>query len=130
MRALKQVPNEELVQLAFVLQDAAEDVLLDSKTKEPRVPRDTGALERSGTVSPASVSRNTVNVLLSYGGPSSPHFVDYAKIIHDDVSRTYKRPGSGPKFVSTHFERRQEDIEKKALESIDEAVRRVKLPGM
>ncbi len=130
MLQLGALPNEELVQLAFVLQDSAEDVLKDSKTKEPLVPRDTGALERSGQVSPAIIRNNTVDILLVYGGPSSPHNVNYAGLVHEDMTRTYKRPGSGPKFVSTHFERRRVEIEDKALGALDDAVRKVKLPGV
>ena len=130
MLQLGVLPNEELIQLAFVLQDAAETVLKDSKTKEPLVPRDTGALEKSGQVSPAIIKNNNVDVLLVYGGPSSPHNVNYASLVHNDMARTYKRPGSGPKFVSTHFERRKDEIENDALGALDDAVRKVKLPGV
>ncbi len=130
MSQLGALPNEQLIQLAFVLQDAAEDVLQDSKTKVPLVPRDTGALERSGKVTAAQIQNSAVDVLLVFGGPSSPHNVSYASLVHDDMSRVYKRPGSGPKFVSTHFENRKREIENNSLGALDDAVRKVKLPGM
>ena len=43
-----------------------------------------------------------------YGGVgTSGALVGYANQVHDDLRpRIYKKPGSGPKFLSTHAERR------------------------
>ena len=73
----------------------AEQILEASKTIPPMCPVDTGALEATGRVEQAPGGQAVV-----YGGSG----VEYANPVHDDLRpRRYKKPGSGPKFVETHF---------------------------
>ncbi len=81
----------------------ANQLLKDSLTKQPFVPEDTGDLRSTGRVEAVQEGYSVV-----YGGPAiSGKFVDYAGYVHDDlpggVEKKYTTPGSGPKFVETHF---------------------------
>lgn len=87
------------------------DILRDSKTVPPRVPVDTGALQGSGHVEPATIQGSVVSGQLTYGGAYGGSEVDYAVHVHENMAATYKRPGAGPKFVEAHFRRRESEIE-------------------
>lgn len=85
-------------------------VLRDSKEKPPRVPVDTGALMSSGFTEPSKVDGKTIRAAIGYGGTGG---VDYAVYVHDNANgriKHYRRPGSGPKFLSTHLETRQPEL--------------------
>ena len=86
-------------------------VLRDSKEKPPRVPVDTGALMSSGFTEPSKISGKTIHAAIGYGGTGG---IDYAVYVHDNMNgriKHYKRPGSGPKFLSTHLDQRQPPVE-------------------
>lgn len=86
----------------------AEQVLEDSHTRVPFVPEDTGDLASTGRVEKAPGG-----YAVMYGGASdNGKYVDYANQVHDDLRpRIYTRPGSGPKFVETHYLIRTSDAE-------------------
>jgi hypothetical protein len=102
-RNLTKVINKTLIQ-----------ILRDSKTVPPRVPLDTGALQSTGRTEPAKIEGNQIKGSVMYGGFAGPpysQFVDYAVLVHEDVSgRQYHRPGSGPKFIEAHFNRHLPEI--------------------
>jgi hypothetical protein len=87
-------------------------VLRDSKEKPPCVPVDTGALMSSGYVEPAVLEQgHIINAAIGYGGIDNT--VDYAVYVHDNLNgriKHYKRPGSGPKFLSTHLDSRTPEL--------------------
>lgn len=93
------------------------DVLKDSKEKSPRVPLDTGALQSSGFVEPCKIDGGRIKATIGYGGVSSTgKNVDYAVIVHDNLGdriKNFKRPGSGPKFLKTHLDRRRPELNQK-----------------
>ena len=100
-------------------------VLRDSKTKTPRVPVEFGALQSTGHVMKTKVTPVKVTGGLSYGGLAPPPFnreVDYAVVTHEDTSRSFHRPGAGPKYVSTHIEKR--DIDGALVSALDSATKR------
>lgn len=81
----------------------ANQLLKDSQTVQPFVPEETGDLKSTGRVEAVQEGHAVV-----YGGPAaSGKFVDYAGYVHDDlpggIEKKYTTPGSGPKFVETHF---------------------------
>ncbi len=86
------------------------------------VPVDTGALQSTGRIIEPSFEGNKILAGVEYGGfADSPYnvFVDYAKIVHDDTrKRNWKKPGSGPKFVSTHIWRRRSEIKQALLAAL------------
>lgn len=85
-------------------------VLRDSKTKPPRVPVDTGALQSSGFTEPCKREGKTITASIGYGGIGG---VDYAVFVHDNANgriKNYKRPGSGPFFLSTHLDARKPEL--------------------
>lgn len=90
----------------------AEQILEDSDTIPPVVPVDTTDLQSTGRVEQSRGSGGQFSAAYSvmYGGKegTTGRFVDYAIIVHDDTRGNikWKRPGSGPKFVETHFIRR------------------------
>lgn len=63
--------------LADALYFEAELIMTDSKMNY--VPVDSGMLRNSGTVKKPTITRNSVEVVLGYGGPSA----DYAVIVHE-----------------------------------------------
>lgn len=84
----------------------ADLILQDSQTVPPMVPEKTGALKSTGRVEKAPGGHAVV-----YGGSSkSGQFVDYANQVHDDLrpGLKYTTPGTGAKFVETHYIRRVE----------------------
>lgn len=101
----------------------AEELLIDSQTKPPMCPVDTGRLLSSGRVEAVNEGYAVI-----YGGDSyDGTFVDYAGYVHDDLRpRHYQRPGSGPKFVETHSyamaERAPEKISQILQELADEII--------
>ncbi len=90
------------------------NVLRDSKTKPPRVPVDTGALQSTGHTEPAKIEGSLILAHVSYGGIADDGTtVDYAVIVHDNMNgriKNYKRPGSGPKFLETHIHARRPQL--------------------
>lgn len=80
----------------------ATEILQASLTENPTCPMDTGALRSTGRVEAVQEGYAVV-----YGGMAANGvFVDYAGYVHDDLRpRKYTVPGSGPKFVETHFDR-------------------------
>lgn len=100
------------------------DVFRDTKTVEPRVPVDTGALQSTGQVIPAKVEKTDIVTGIRYGGIAGPPFnkvVDYAVITHEDTSRSYHRPGAGPKYVSTHIQRGLPELSKRVKDKANKA---------
>ena len=89
-----------------------EEVMAVSKE---RVPLDTGALMNSGYVSLPVQEGNTIVVELGYGGPS----VDYALEVHENMNPHvhWKRPGSGPKYLSGPMQEKQNGLAAKAGEA-------------
>lgn len=63
--------------LADALYLEAELIMTDSKMNY--VPVDSGMLRNSGTVRKPTITKNAVEVVLGYGGPSA----DYAVIVHE-----------------------------------------------
>lgn len=83
-----------------VVKAMAEQILWDSDNIPPMVPVDTAALQSTGRV-----EKVTGGWAVMYGGDG----VDYANQVHDDLRpRVYKRAGSGPKFIETHYINRTE----------------------
>lgn len=86
------------------------EVLRDSKTVEPRVPVDTGALMSTGRTEPSARNGSTIQAAVLYGGIAGPPWnaaVDYAVLTHEDLGRQFHRPLAGPKYVETHWEKKQ-----------------------
>lgn len=105
------LPQVQKLRLAQAIDIGNLQVLAASKKVPPIVPLDTGALQSTGTATPSQITGpKIIGGSVSYGGPA-PGFgeVDYAVIVHDDIGgRHFKRPGSGPKFVETHWNARKE----------------------
>lgn len=98
------------VETTMTTKKFAEQILWDSKNTSPMCPVDTGDLEDTGHVEQIEGAR-PVQWAIVYGGASKGKFVDYANEVHDDLRpRNYKKPGSGPKFVSSHVDRRTPDM--------------------
>lgn len=87
------------------------EVLRDSKTKPPRVPVDTGALQSTGFTEPSKLDGTKIVATIGYGGVATTgEYVDYAVYVHDNLNgriQNYKRPGSGPKFLEAHLNNKQ-----------------------
>ncbi len=86
-------------------------VLRDSKELPPRVPVDTGALQSSGFTEPCELDGGTITASIGYGGADSG--VDYAVYVHENLNPAvrWNRPGSGPKFLSTHLDARTPELQ-------------------
>lgn len=94
----------------------AEQIFWDSQNVYPSVPVDTSALKSTGRVEKVTGGYAVVYGGVVYGGVYGVayngkykvgKFVDYANQVHDDLRpRKYKMPGSGPKFVEAHYDRR------------------------
>ncbi len=98
----------------------ANQILQDSLTLSPFVPEDTGALRSTGRVEAVQEGYGVI-----YGGTAPDGtFVDYAGYVHDnlpgDTPKKYTTPGSGPKFVETHFIRRSEEAPEKISEILQD----------
>ncbi len=117
---------------ALTTRKFAERILEDSQNLPPCVPydyesKDPGHLKDTGHVEKIEGSR-PVQWAVVYGGATSGKFVDYANEVHDDLRpRHYQRPGSGPKFVETHVERRRPEMALNAQVMLKELLIRVKL---
>ena len=123
LRQLRRLKVEQKMELASVLNLGALNVLRDSKTVFPSVPIDTSALINSGRVEPQARSQDVRLVAgISYGGIAAPPFnafVDYADIVHDDLSAVHNKPSTaGAKFVSTHLDKRKAQIQRDAIKAL------------
>jgi hypothetical protein len=117
------------MELASVLNLGALEVLRDSKTIFPSVPIDTAALINSGRIEPQARSQDVRIVAgVSYGGIAAPpfnKFVDYADIVHDDLSVAHNKPATaGAKFISTHFDKRRAKIQREAIKALNRGVKK------
>lgn len=118
-RKVQALPPQQGREIMTVLNTDLLDVLRDSKTKPPRVPVDTGALQSSGFTEPAKQEGLKIVAAIGYGGVGNVD--DYASIVHDNLSgriKNYKRPGSGPKFLEIPLMARQ----KERTESLEHAL--------
>lgn len=61
------------------------------------VPVDTGALKRSGKLN-KHLSSTTMEVQITYGGPSTPRDVNYARFVHERLD-VYHKPPTQAKFL-------------------------------
>jgi hypothetical protein len=108
--AMSRLPAAQRETMAGIINRFLLTVMRDSKEKPPRVPVETGALQSSGFTEPAKIEGKKVQASIGYGGTGG---VDYAVYVHDNLSgriKNYKRPGSGPKFLSTHLDARQPEL--------------------
>lgn len=120
-RKLRQLCGQQNRDLMQEVDITMLNVLRDSKTKPPRVPVDTGALQSTGFTEPAKLDKGKIVAAVGYGGIASRNvsagststvlqkLVDYAVYVHENLSgriKNYKRPGSGAKFVETHWKQR------------------------
>jgi hypothetical protein len=126
VRQLRNLTKAQKIALVSVVNLGALNVLRDSKTIAPSVPIDTSALINSGRVEPMATALSARIVAgISYGGVSAPpfnKFVDYADIVHDDLSAVHDKPSTaGAKFVSTHLDNRKKQIQKDAIAVMDAA---------
>lgn len=111
LQKLSKLPGKQAERMTRTLDRWTLSVLRDSKTKPPRVPVDTGALQSSGVTEPAQFDGKTLRGAITYGGIGD---VDYAVYVHDNASgriKNYHRPGSGPLFVSTHWDARKPELQ-------------------
>ena len=90
----------------------AEQLLWDSDNVPPMVPVDTHALQSTGHVEKVEGSRPAQWAVVYGGVAFNGVYVDYAEKIHDWLGeRNWQRPGSGPKFVQAHVDRRRPEME-------------------
>ncbi len=128
LRQLRRLGKEQKIGLASALNLGMLNVLRDSKTISPSVPIDTSALINSGRVEPEARSQDAVLVAgVSYGGVAAPpfnRFVDYADIVHDDLSVAHDKPSTaGAKFVITHLMKRRLQIQRDAIKALDDGTK-------
>jgi len=98
------------------------DVLRESKTKFPRVPLKTGALQSTGSITPPVIVKNFVLGGLHYGGFSNEFDtkVDYAEEVHENLAKkVFKRPRAGAKFVATHWNKRKKVLKTNLIGILD-----------
>ncbi len=98
------------------------DTLRDSKTKFPRVPVDTGALQSTGFANPPRLTAKGIEGELGYGGFAATPFnknVDYAIVTHEDTNRSFKRPKAAPKYVEVHWTRNGREFKKAMFNILD-----------
>lgn len=130
-RFLSQLPQEELKAVGKTLDLELLDRLRESKTEPPRVPVDTGALQSTGYTDPAKIKGAAVEAVIRYGGIPGiglGHRVDYAPYVHDPVRPVhFKRPGAGPRFVSTHLERKMPTMAQALSDAIQKAIDRLRV---
>lgn len=110
---LKALPDKLKKNLVVEVDKFLLNVLRDSKTVPPRVPVDTGALQSTGHAEPAEIKEGKVTGSVVYGGFAAAPYnieVDYAVLVHEDMGRNYRRPGSGPKFVEAHWIKRTDEL--------------------
>ncbi len=75
---------------------------------DERVPVDTGNLRSTARVETPVQDGNEVSVTLGYGSTA----VDYALQVHENLSPhvRWKRPGSGPKYLSGPLQEMQDQL--------------------
>lgn len=91
----------------------ARKILRDTDTKEPLVPVKSGDLRSTGRIERMESGRRTlVGHEVKFGGPAaSGKIVDYAEKVHENFyAKKWTRPGSGPKFLETHVNRRLDEM--------------------
>jgi len=90
--------------LEVMLEDIGHIIL---KNALPLTPLDTGALRRSGRVITGRTNKGAPSVTVAFGGPG----VSYALVVHEDTTKTYREPGTGPKFLDIGFQLSKAEID-------------------
>lgn len=126
LAGLRKLGKAQMRALSRTMQEGMFTILKDANTRPPMVPVDTGNLKSTGRVHPIKITNDTmIDIELTYGGVGFSKEVDYAVVVHENLgpgapNKQYTRPGSGPKFVSTHVDARKSEFTRnmeKALET-------------
>jgi hypothetical protein len=129
LKSLGQLPAETMNEMSRTVDRYLIDVLRDSKTKPPRVPVDTGALQSTGFIEPTTTQGTTIRATIGYGGvAANGKTVDYAVFLHENMNgrfKNFKRPGSGPKWLETPLRNRQPELNAGLQTAFTQAVRKV-----
>src|SRR5215813_8983984 len=91
---LRALPERAKKNLRIAMDRILLNVLRDSKTEPPRVPVDTGALQSTGHVEPATIHERIISGAVVYGGFAGPPYnieVDYAVTVHENMNAHYHR---------------------------------------
>lgn len=117
-RALKRAGPLATEALAGAAVTEQEKVITAAKR---RTPVDTGTLRASGTVLPARVMGQTVEVIAGFGGPAS----EYAVFVHENLNASH--PVGEAKFLERPFLEAAPNMPRNMADSVEAALRRLEV---
>jgi len=120
---MQRLPESQRRAMTRALDTFLLSVLRDSKEKPPRVPVDTGFLQGTGYTEPAKIEGPNVEAAIGY-------HANYAWYLHENMAgrfKNYKRPGSGPKFLITHFDARRREVKVNLEDALGEGAKELGL---